>query len=59
MIKYSKCMSCQKYKVLDNAPWSACEVYPNGIPLEMCKITIESKEPLKCEKYEFNPNWED
>ncbi len=58
MLEFTKCMTCKKYIVLDVAPWGACQKYPDDIPNDIYCNGIDSDKPLKCDEYEFNPDWD-
>lgn len=55
--KLSKCETCKFFIKYDKAPWVDCEKYPDNIPEEYYQNIIESKEPIKCQNYIFNPEW--
>lgn len=56
--KISKCATCKKYILLDEAPWTTCDVYPECIPNEFFQNTTDSEKPIACKDYEPNPNWQ-
>jgi|GEM_PF-3023677 len=58
MLKEGKCVTCKKYKELDEAPWIACSVYPKHIPLSIYQNPIGSDKPVNCDNYEYDPEWE-
>lgn len=59
MFKFTKCMSCKKYFLLENSPWCACKIYPELIPEEIYQNEFDSNKPINCDEYEFNPEWDD
>ena len=56
--KTSKCESCKKYILLDEAPWSACSKYPDCIPSKYFENTTDSGKTVECSDYEFDPDWQ-
>ena len=58
MLKEGKCITCKKYRELDGAPWIACSVYPEHIPLSIYQNPIDSDQPINCDKYEKNHDWD-
>ena len=55
--KLSKCATCKKYKLLDEAPWAVCNKYPEFIPPKYFQNTIDSDKSSECPDYEYNPDW--
>ena len=55
--KISKCATCKKYKLIDEAPWSICDKYTDCIPSKLLQNTVDSTENIDCDEYEYNPKW--
>lgn len=56
--KISKCETCKKFTLLNEAPWAACTIYPKFIPSKYLQNTTDSGKSVDCKEYEFNPNWQ-
>lgn len=54
----SKCQSCKKYRLIDEAPWAVCEPYPDGCANIFFQNTAETFKPIQCKYYEYNPDWD-
>ena len=54
--KLSKCETCKNFKIYNEAPWVGC-TKNTIIPEEYYQNPIDSNDPVKCPKYEYNADW--
>lgn len=66
--RHSKCETCKKFALIDEAPWASCQVFGANIPPTIYQVLADGEKAetsdsakwgknQNCKDYEFNPNW--